>query len=537
MRLLVLGLLAVAAPSQMADSSASISGVIRVALTSERAIQFSVVAQSEHMNLHNTAYGTTPGIYGLKQLTPGAYRLVVTGFFEGGFQSVTQRSITLSKGQELTLDISVPPPGEITGRVIDEDGRPMHGVLIHAMDKRYSCGAIHYWPIATSKSDELGLFRLQGIPAGRSFVVRADGSTAGGMSPTDTFFSNTVYPDAAQDIVLAAGETRSDVEIRRTKQPSYCVDGVAESGTGFDSMWWEVARSGSQRDQLVNQSTLSASGEPLQKFVICGLHNGNYQVGVSTADLKSHPPQFRSSEGVVVIRGENVHGLRLRPQAPVTVSGEAIWDGQTPTNSSDAKLFVHFEGTLRMGGGVLSEAAVPARFSGPVNLLPEEYIIDRVEVRGGGAYVKDWTWNNQHPPGNRVSLGGESGGGHLRVLVGSDGATISAKVTDIDSRPVSNAFIAMIPASATNEAEMSVAMVSGEADQYGYYSVDAVPPGRYRALAIERVDGATNQVGWGRPKDLGANFVSRLWAAQASGNVVDIAGNAKVDIKLKVQHF
>ena len=406
------------------------------------------------------------------------------------------------------------------------------------MDKRYSRGALHYWPIATSKSDDRGLFHLHGVPAGRSFVVRVDGSTAGGASPADTFFPNTASPYAAQDIVLAAGEKRSDVEIRRAKQQAYCVDGLAESGIGFDSMWWEVARSGSQRDQLLNQSTLPASGEPLQNFVICGLHNGRYQVGVTTADLKSRPPQFRTSEGVVVVRGENLHGLRLRPQAPATLSGETAWDGAAPVWSSDITLFIRLEGMLRMGGFALPEPKVPARFSHPVNLLAEDYLIDRVEARGSGrAYVKDFTWNDQHPLGNIVSLGGDSGGGYLRVLVGSDGATVSVKATDPENLPVPNAFIAMIPTSATNEAEMSVAMVSGEADQNGYFSVDAVPPGSYRALAIDRVDGAADQVGWGKPKDVGANLVSRLWAGRASGSAVNIPGNGKVELKLKVQHF
>ena len=191
-----------------------------------------------------------------------------------------------------------------------------------------------------------------------------------------------------------------------------------------------------------------------------------------------------------------------------------------------------------MGGFALAEPKVPARLSHPVNLMAEDYVIDRVEAHGDGrAYIKDFTWNQQHPLGHIVNLGGDSGGGHLRVLVGRDGATLSVKATDPDDRPVPNAFIARIPTAATNEAEMSVTMVSGEADQNGADSVEAVPPGSCRTLAIDRVDGAANQVGWGKAKDLRANLVSRLWAARAAGTVVDVTGNAKVELKLRVQPF
>jgi hypothetical protein len=78
MRLLLLVLLAVFARAQKADGSASISGVIQFALTEERAIEFTVEAQSESINLGNTAHGMTPGKYELKHLTdaPRGHRSV-----------------------------------------------------------------------------------------------------------------------------------------------------------------------------------------------------------------------------------------------------------------------------------------------------------------------------------------------------------------------------------------------------------------------------------------------------------------------------
>jgi len=241
----------------------------------------------------------------------------------------------------------------------------------------------------------------------------------------------------------------------------------------------------------------------------------------------------------VVVLGGDVHGLRLRPQAPVTVSGETVWDGEAPAQTSDVRVVIHFRGTLRFGGFEPAEPGVPQSFSVPVNLLPEDYLIDRVAViRGEGVYVKDVTWDGKHPPGNIVSLGGEKGGGHIRILVRGDGASVTMRVAGEDGQPASNAYVAMIPASAANEAEMSVGMIFGQTDQNGHYAVEAVPPGRYRVLVIainDLIDGAANPVTWGFDTDPAASLVSMLWAAQARGQEVDIGPNARIELKLERQ--
>jgi hypothetical protein len=512
----------------------SIVGVVRYVPTGEPA-RFQVqLCCNKYGGAVASADGA--GSYTLRGIPSGTYRLAVTTIHPTGSQYKLEKTVVLAEGQKLTVDFDAPSHGLLTGRVVDEAGDPVPRARVSVLDKVYNGGALRYRPIYRAETDELGVYRADGLPTGRSLVVRADASLAGGESPADSFFPGTTYVDAAREIVLAPGERRGGVELRRIKKPSHCLDGVAEGGPGFEFLSLEITRAGVVGDFVdMLKNNLPATGGPLQKFVICGLHNGRYQIGAVTADMQSRPSKIQSSEGTAVIVGEDLHGLRLRPRFPVTISGETVWDGEAPVQASDVKVLIHMEGTLRAGGFVPAEPAVPEIFSVSINLAREDYLIDRVEVvHGRGAYVKDVTWDGDHLPNQIVNFGDERASGHIRILVAGDGASVSFHVADKDGSPVSRAYVAMIPASATNEAEMSAVMVFGQTDENGIYSASAVPPGRYRVLAMnDSIGGATELVTWGNTTDRGANLVSKLWAARFRGQQVEIGASSNVQLKLE----
>jgi hypothetical protein len=238
----------------------------------------------------------------------------------------------------------------------------------------------------------------------------------------------------------------------------------------------------------------------------------------------------------VEIAGADVHGLKLWGPTPVHISGETVWDREAP-GPADTKMFIHLQGTLRGSGFVPAEPGVPESFSMSGSFLHEDYVIDRVEVRHGvGAYVKDFTWEGKRPPANTIRLGGESGGGRVRVVLRGDGAFASVKVIDRAGRPTSNAFVAMIPTSSASQAEMSAAMKFGQTDQNGQLELDAVPPGSYHVLAIPGLsDSASSQMSRTFESPLSAHLVSMLWLAQRRGQMVDIAPRARIQLRLEPQ--
>jgi hypothetical protein len=289
---------------------------------------------------------TTAETYALKNIKPGTYRLTLTVGYSRGLGPEVQRAVTLVAGQKLTMDFAMPSSSLITGRVLDENERPVQKAKVHAIDRLYSRGILRYITIAHAETDEHGVYRLERLPAGHSLLVRADGVTDEGDSATDTFFPGTTSLDAAQEIVLAPGEGREGVDIRRIKQPSYCVDGTVGNGAGTDWPGVEVTRTIPIMDRLGPiQMKRSAADEPAQGFAFCGLHNGRY--GMMGATGSNEGRQF--NEGTAVVSGSDLHRLSLRPAAKVTLSGETVWDGEPPANASEAKLMIHFGGTNHNG--------------------------------------------------------------------------------------------------------------------------------------------------------------------------------------------
>lgn len=542
MKPVLIGILfGVASLGQSGGDGASIVVTIRETGTGEHAIGFRVAAESQvSPGTGASASGVDPAFYELKHLKAGRYRLVVTGFFPSGFRAEIERPVTLVNGQRLTLEVHVPTPGTISGRILQEDGSGARGVRVSLFDKVYSAGEVHLRHIGEANTDESGIYRIGGIPTGRTLIVRADASMGRAQAPADTYFPGVLSPDAAEEIVLNAGQTRTGVDIRRVNQPVYCIDGFVESGPGIDALSWEVSRAVADNDPLAySPQELPASGETLQKFEICGLHNGRYYVGVQTKNVNGRPLKFPTwSEGSVVVRGGDVHGIRLTSSSPVTISGETLWDAESLTPLS-AKVMIHLQGTYRNAGFTVThrDIDIPRSFSMQASVLPEDYILDTVMISSGAsAYVSKVIWNGEELRRNRVSLGGETGGASIRVFAQADGGAITIRVVDAKGKPYSSAFVSIIPATPLSEGDLAAKLIFGRSDQNGTFSAHSIPPGRYRVLPIADLPegmGEPAEVGIG--KALPTTLISALWRSQSRGEVIDIGSKATVQLTVQAQ--
>src|SRR4029077_14275702 len=117
------------------------------------------------------------GRFDLKGISPGRYRLVV---HRDGFvtQTYGQKKVddpgailTLRANQELRdLLFRLVPSAVIAGRVSNEDGDPMPWVQVNALREAYFGGKKTLFPETTVTTNDLGEYRLFGLPAGRYFI-------------------------------------------------------------------------------------------------------------------------------------------------------------------------------------------------------------------------------------------------------------------------------------------------------------------------------------------------------------------------------
>jgi hypothetical protein len=117
------------------------------------------------------------GRFELKGIDPGSYKLTVSrvGFvtFEYGQRKPGDPGATLTlrpKQQINDLVFRLIPSAVIAGRILDEDGEPLPSVGVTAWREAYQEGKRSLSMSANGETNDLGEYRLYGLPPGRYIV-------------------------------------------------------------------------------------------------------------------------------------------------------------------------------------------------------------------------------------------------------------------------------------------------------------------------------------------------------------------------------
>jgi hypothetical protein len=128
------------------------------------------------------------GIFDISELPAGRYTLTVS---KTGFVSLSygQRRplqagtpLQLNDGQTLKgIEFQLPRGSVIGGRVLDEDGEAMPGVMVRVMRYQYLQGDRRLTPAGSGQTDDKGLYRVWGLMPGDYYVTAvARGGPFGG---------------------------------------------------------------------------------------------------------------------------------------------------------------------------------------------------------------------------------------------------------------------------------------------------------------------------------------------------------------------
>jgi len=163
--------------SAPADEAArgSISGIIRVQGTGDPVRDADVSARRPGAKAV-TAKTDQQGRYSLPLLEPGSYTVaVVVPPRNGvGFGSQASRPVTLQADQDLTgIDMQVPIPGRISGKVIDENGEPLANIRVAMVAREYSYGALRYVFAGAGTTDDQGKYAIARFTPGRAYLLLA----------------------------------------------------------------------------------------------------------------------------------------------------------------------------------------------------------------------------------------------------------------------------------------------------------------------------------------------------------------------------
>ncbi|MCA1584527.1 MAG: carboxypeptidase-like regulatory domain-containing protein [Acidobacteria bacterium] len=342
------------------------------------------------------------GRFEIRELPTGTYHLQVmkAGFLSPGMEQAGRTGIgprtRIELGEGSIIEKIVIPMwrgGVISGQVTDEFGEPVAGAQVNVLRYAYRDGRRQLTPArfpglgSASRSDDLGRFRIFGLPAGeyyvgaqppRDFGAFSDAGPVEGLATT--YFPGS--PDVAQarPVRVRAAQEAPNVSFAVVRQRLARVRGTALNSRG-EPFVGAMVMVGSTDSELAGFSSFGNAVRPDGSFVVTGLAPGAYNL-----TLRS-PMQGESAElGTtrIVADGSDVDGVVIAASIAGVIRGRVTIDDGSPLPGAAAVgIFPEpVDRSVPMMGG--SEAQVKQDGTFELKSLFGRCIL-RVSPRGGSA--------------------------------------------------------------------------------------------------------------------------------------------------------
>lgn len=348
---LMLAVMLSAAPAQIPQKQGTAIITGRVTLGEKAAANIGVVLFPADRVLGRGATGaitkaTTDyeGRYRLSNIPAGRYTVVVTAPTHvgpnDGMYGEPGKTVTIAEGETVEkIDFSLVKGGVVTGRVTDGDGAPVIGerVQLNQSDnqgQRRGPRTFSNFNPFMFETDDRGIYRIYGVPAGR-YTVSIGEAAGGGVRfgfGGRGYYARTFHPNVTEEAkatVIEIGEgseaTNVDITVGR-KAKSFAATGtvVDESGkavVGVRVRSGSLIQDGNRMGGIGSVTVSDAKGG----FRLDELLPGRYAAFVwNEGDTESYSDMvpFEITEG-------DVSGLEVKLRRGSSISGVAILEGTT----------------------------------------------------------------------------------------------------------------------------------------------------------------------------------------------------------------
>jgi protocatechuate 3,4-dioxygenase beta subunit len=307
------------------------------------------------------------------------------------------RSVIVAAGTMVTADVHMTRGAVLTGRLLDEQGRPARGV-VHALEHRTIGGQRFILPlrpaststvlsglpprftaVGSAMSDDRGEYRIYGLAPG-SYVVytqpdmttptaarvtspeevawvlkqRSEPPLIEPLAPRGTvlgfapvYYPGTTDPESATEIVVGAGEERTGLDFALAVQPLARIAGslMHADGRGVESARVSLAPAGQMTvitpsDQRTTPWWIYSSGD----FSFPLVRPGRYQV---LARVERAPETAVYAVADVHVTTGDVEEVALTLAPAPSVRGRVVFEGQPPSPAELATLRVELKPPLQ----------------------------------------------------------------------------------------------------------------------------------------------------------------------------------------------
>jgi hypothetical protein len=283
------------------------------------------------------------GVFEFSDIRPGLYYLRASKFgyitVAFGQRRASDRGdiVAVAAGATVDhIDIVLPRGGAIAGRITDENGDPVENVAVGVWQIKFSAGRPQLTAVPgapTRRTNDLGRYRLFGLPAGRYLVGGVVGQINPGRPIVDlpgyarTYFPGTPDPIEAETVDVRAAQDTLNVDFSLVPARMARISGSAFDAAGEPVQNLSLAPS--YRSGAVATAPVGARTSPDGTFDFPNVAPGEYVVRAA------RPRNGPSTEGefgaqFVTVNGVDITGVVVRMSAGSTIAGRVTFEGGTP---------------------------------------------------------------------------------------------------------------------------------------------------------------------------------------------------------------
>jgi hypothetical protein len=444
------------------------------------------------------------GHYQLSDLAPGKYGLIVSNdehrstylpqWFGDtsvdAFGGVPQPNIELAAGEVRSgLDVALTRAVAIEGRVLDPWDAPMADVevAVTRADRRSAF-------VATAFSDDLGTYRVYGLPPGRYRVCAtvknrfhmpdsSDGST----------FVRTCHPasltDAgAADVSLASNDA-SGIDIRLQRIGSRSISGVVldAAGTAVDGASVSAVSANEARDGTL---AVTRGGTFVLKDLLPGRYLLRAAIGETRPDDPNPPARDREiGYARVDLTASETADVTMSLSKGATLRGIVTFEGSPAPRAGSRRMLVQARAGDPDMNTVLLQPSAPVRDDltfelNQVNRLP---LVLAIEGIPDGWALRSVRYDGRDITHVPTDFGERPSPGRLELLLTNHVARPSVRVTDDRGVPFANYYIVGLPADRARWA-LGPLLMPGEPTVGVVRKLGALLPGDYVLAALSTDD-------------------------------------------------
>ncbi len=493
----------------------SISGIMTNALTGEPLSKATVtlrIVDSGDRTIGGVprSYAATSdasGQWAIPNIAPGKFRLSAkrTGYVEMDFGANDPQYngtiITLAAKQNMSgVLFRLFPHGVITGKILDQDGEPMQGAQVQAMRAKYSQGRKQLISYGDASTNDIGEFRVYGLPPGRYFLsVSTNRREFGGGGPPGrggprtvvaqtpeeeyipTYYPGTNDVATAIPVELGPGAQMRGFEMTLRKKRTVKVTGKVIDTTGSDKNRMMVslvptgpAAPGSTRRAM----RMDQNGN----FEITGVPPGSYTlVAAIPARQKSV-----SSRMPLQVGASGVENATITINLPMNLIGRVRIEGN-PTPPSGLSLGLRsLEPDLMPFGG--PPPSVKTDAGGNFQLLnvnPDLYALS-ISGMPDGSYIKSILVNGVDSQLIGIDLT-RGVAGPIDIVLSPNAGAATGLVQNEQAQPAANVTVVLVPQEVERKSNSQFYRTTST-DATGHFPLAGLIPGSYRVHAWEVIE-------------------------------------------------